>query len=202
MGFDADGRITGMHCRVLGDAGAYAGFGGALAMGPTRMMAQGVYRIPAIRYDVAVAVTNTTPMGAFRGAGRPEAAEFLERMMDLAAAELQIDPVELRRRNLLPAFNDAGTNRHGYDLRHRRLPEGPRRGRASRPATRTCEPSRPDGGRPETGGSSASACPSTSRSPPAGAARSSGRSRSTETARPPSGWAPRRTGRATPPPSP
>jgi carbon-monoxide dehydrogenase large subunit len=107
MGFDADGRITGMHCRVLGDAGAYAGFGGALAMGPTRMMAQGVYRIPAIRYDVAVAVTNTTPMGAFRGAGRPEAAEFLERMMDLAAAELQIDPVELRRRNLLPAFNDA-----------------------------------------------------------------------------------------------
>ena len=71
LGFDTEGRITGMHCRVLGDAGAYAGFGGALAMGPTRMMAQGVYRIPHIRYDVAVAVTNTTPMGAFRGrAGR------------------------------------------------------------------------------------------------------------------------------------
>jgi carbon-monoxide dehydrogenase large subunit len=104
LGFDPDGRITGMHCRVLGDGGAYAGFGGALAMGPTRAMAQGVYRIPRIRYDAAVAVTNTTPMGAFRGAGRPEAAEFLERMMDLAAAELSIDPVELRRRNLLPAF--------------------------------------------------------------------------------------------------
>jgi carbon-monoxide dehydrogenase large subunit len=104
LGFDAVGRITGMHCRVLGDGGAYAGFGGALAMGPTRAMAQGVYRIPRIRYDAAVAVTNTTPMGAFRGAGRPEAAEFLERMMDLAAAELSIDPVELRRRNLLPAF--------------------------------------------------------------------------------------------------
>ncbi len=106
MGFDANARITGMHCRVLSDAGAYAGFGGALAIGPTRMMAQGVYRIPSIRYDVAVAVTNTTPMGAFRGAGRPEAAEFLERMMDLAAAELQIDPVELRRRNLLSAFTE------------------------------------------------------------------------------------------------
>jgi carbon-monoxide dehydrogenase large subunit len=104
MGFDADGRITGMHCRVLGDAGAYAGFGGALAIGPTRTMAQGVYRIPVLRYDVAVAVTNTTPMGAFRGAGRPEATEFLERMMDLAADELGVDPVELRRRNLLPAF--------------------------------------------------------------------------------------------------
>ena len=106
LGFDTEGRITGMHCRVLGDAGAYAGFGGALAMGPTRMMAQGVYRIPHIRYDVAVAVTNTTPMGAFRGAGRPEAAEFLERMMDLAAADLDIDPVELRRRNLLPTFTE------------------------------------------------------------------------------------------------
>jgi carbon-monoxide dehydrogenase large subunit len=106
MGFDGEGRITGMHCRVLADAGAYAGFGGALAIGPTRMMAQGVYAIPAIRYDVAVVVTNTTPMGAFRGAGRPEAAEFLERMMDLAASELGIDPVELRRRNLLPAFSE------------------------------------------------------------------------------------------------
>jgi aerobic carbon-monoxide dehydrogenase large subunit len=104
MGFDADGHISGMRCRVLADSGAYASFGGALAMGPTRMMAQGVYRIPAIRYDVAVAMTNTTPMGAFRGAGRPEAAEFLERMMDLAAGELGVDPVELRRRNLLPAF--------------------------------------------------------------------------------------------------
>ncbi|HLX52175.1 MAG TPA: xanthine dehydrogenase family protein molybdopterin-binding subunit [Streptosporangiaceae bacterium] len=104
MGFDTGGHLTGMHCRILGDAGAYAGFGGALATGPTRMMAQGVYQIPAIRYDAAVAVTNTTPMGAFRGAGRPEAAEFLERMMDIAACQLGIDPVELRRRNLRPAF--------------------------------------------------------------------------------------------------
>ena len=104
MGFDADARITGMHCRIIADAGAYAGFGGALALGPTRMMAQGVYRIPAIRYDVASVMTNTTPMGAFRGAGRPEAAEFLERVMDIAADELDIDPVELRRRNLLDPF--------------------------------------------------------------------------------------------------
>ena len=107
LGFDGDGHITGMHCRVLADAGAYAGFGGALALGPTRMMAQGVYNIPAIRFDAAVAITNTTPMGAFRGAGRPEAAEFLERMMDFASVELGIDPVELRRRNLLPAFAES-----------------------------------------------------------------------------------------------
>jgi carbon-monoxide dehydrogenase large subunit len=102
MGFARDGAITGMHARVIGDAGAYGGFGGGLSMGPTKNMAQGVYRIPAIAYDVAVAVTNTTPMGAFRGAGRPEAAAFLERIMDIAADELDIDPVELRRRNLLP----------------------------------------------------------------------------------------------------
>ncbi len=117
MGFDEEGHISGMVCRVLADAGAYAGFGGALALGPTRMMAQGVYAIPAIRYDVAVAVTNTTPMGAFRGAGRPEAAEMLERMMDIAAGELGIDPVDLRRRNLLPAFSEPFTTVMGttYD---------------------------------------------------------------------------------------
>src|SRR5204863_209419 len=82
-------------------AGAYAGFGGALAMGPTRMMAQGVYRIPTISYEAAVALTNTTPVGAFRGAGRPEAAAMLERMMDLAARELAVDPAEIRRRNFI-----------------------------------------------------------------------------------------------------
>ena len=65
-------------------------------------MAQGPYRIPRIGYDVATVVTNTTPMGAFRGAGRPEAAAFLERIIDMAADELGLDPVEIRRRNFLP----------------------------------------------------------------------------------------------------
>lgn len=117
MGFDGDGHITGMHCRILGDAGAYAGFGGALALGPTRMMAQGVYEIPVIRYDAAAVLTNTTPIGAFRGAGRPEAAEMLERMMDIAADELGMEPVELRRRNLRPPFNSPVTTVMGttYD---------------------------------------------------------------------------------------
>ncbi|MFM7534521.1 MAG: xanthine dehydrogenase family protein molybdopterin-binding subunit [Acidimicrobiales bacterium] len=101
MGFRRDGRIAGMRCRVVGDAGAYGGFGGGLAMGPTKNMAQGVYDIPAIGYDVAVALTNTTPVGAFRGAGRPEAAAFLERIIDMGADELGIDPVEIRRLNLL-----------------------------------------------------------------------------------------------------
>lgn len=117
MGFDDDAKITGMRARVVGDAGAYAGFGGALALGPTRMMAQGVYRIPAVAYDVAAALTNTTPMGAFRGAGRPEAAAFLERVMDLAADELGVDPVDLRRRNLIDGDAFPYTTRMGttYD---------------------------------------------------------------------------------------
>jgi carbon-monoxide dehydrogenase large subunit len=101
LGLTHDGRITGLHCRVVGDAGAYAGFGGAMAGGSTRYMAQGVYRMPRLAFDAVAVVTNTAPMGALRGAGRPEAAALLERMMDIAADELGIDPVEIRRRNLI-----------------------------------------------------------------------------------------------------
>ncbi|HEV2362371.1 MAG TPA: xanthine dehydrogenase family protein molybdopterin-binding subunit [Acidimicrobiales bacterium] len=101
MGVTAAGDIIGLRCRIIGDSGAYAGFGGGLPLSMTRMMAQGTYRIPHVRYDVIVALTNTTPMGAFRGAGRPEAAAMIERIVDIAAAELGIDPVEMRMRNLI-----------------------------------------------------------------------------------------------------
>lgn len=101
MGLKRDGTITGLRVRLIGDAGAYAGFGGALAIGPSYMMAQGVYRIPKLGFDVAAALTNTTPTGAYRGAGRPEAAALLERIIDMAADELDIDPAEIRRRNFL-----------------------------------------------------------------------------------------------------
>jgi carbon-monoxide dehydrogenase large subunit len=101
LGLTRAGRITGMRARVVADAGAYAGFGGGLALGPTYVMSQGVYAIPKLGFDAAVALTNTTPVGAFRGAGRPEATAYLERMMDLAADELGLDPVEIRRRNFL-----------------------------------------------------------------------------------------------------
>jgi aerobic carbon-monoxide dehydrogenase large subunit len=101
MGFTRAGKITGLRARIVGDAGAYAGFGGNLVVGPTAAMAQGVYDIPKIAIDAAVALTTTTPVGAFRGAGRPEATCMLERIMDLAADELAIDPADLRRANLL-----------------------------------------------------------------------------------------------------
>ncbi len=103
LGLKRDGTFTGLRCRMIGDGGAYGGFGGGLVLGPTRTMAQGVYRIPKIAYSAVAAFTNTSPVGAFRGAGRPEAAAFLERVIDMAADELDIDPVEIRRRNLLSA---------------------------------------------------------------------------------------------------
>jgi carbon-monoxide dehydrogenase large subunit len=101
LGLKRDGTITGLRCRIISDSGAYAGFGGGLAIGPGYMMAQGVYRVPALGFDVAAVLTNTSPMGAFRGAGRPEAASLLERIIDIAAVELDIDPTEIRRRNLI-----------------------------------------------------------------------------------------------------
>ena len=65
-------------------------------------MGSGVYRIPRIAFRSMAVVTNTTPTGPYRGAGRPEAAALLERAMDLLAAELDLDPAELRRRNFIP----------------------------------------------------------------------------------------------------
>ena len=101
LGLTSEGRIVGLRLRVLGECGAYAGFGGALAVGPTYRMAQGVYDIPELRSDGVGVMTNTAPVGAFRGAGRPEAAACIERMMDVAAAELGLAPEEIRRRNFI-----------------------------------------------------------------------------------------------------
>jgi aerobic carbon-monoxide dehydrogenase large subunit len=100
LGCRRDGTFTGLRVRLVGDGGAYPGIGALLPAG-TKRMSHGTYRFPAIQFDVAVAVTNTTPMGAYRGAGRPEATALLERLVDHAAHELSIDPIELRRRNLL-----------------------------------------------------------------------------------------------------
>ncbi|MCB0894033.1 MAG: xanthine dehydrogenase family protein molybdopterin-binding subunit [Nocardioidaceae bacterium] len=102
MGLDGTGRILGVRLRLVGDCGAYGGFGGSFVLGGTYLMSQGVYEVPAIRYAAIAALTNTTPMGAFRGAGRPEAAALVERLIDVAADELGLAPEEIRRRNLVP----------------------------------------------------------------------------------------------------
>ncbi|MDN5743676.1 MAG: xanthine dehydrogenase family protein molybdopterin-binding subunit [Nocardioidaceae bacterium] len=103
LGLSTQGTITGLRLRMIGECGAYAGFGGGFATGSTYLMSQGPYEIPALRYDGIAVMTNTAPTGAFRGAGRPEAAACLERVLDVAAAEVGLTPEEIRRRNLIAA---------------------------------------------------------------------------------------------------
>jgi len=100
LGCRNDGTFTGLRVRLVGDAGAYPGIGAYLPAG-TRRMSNGTYAFSGIQFDIAVATTNTTPTGAYRGAGRPEATALLERAVDQAALTLGIDPIEIRRRNLL-----------------------------------------------------------------------------------------------------
>jgi carbon-monoxide dehydrogenase large subunit len=100
LGLKRDGTFTGLRGRIVCDGGAYPGVGAFLPY-LTRSMSQGVYRIPKIEMNSKSAITNTTPIAAYRGAGRPEAAALLERIVDMAAAELSRDPVDLRKQNFL-----------------------------------------------------------------------------------------------------
>jgi carbon-monoxide dehydrogenase large subunit len=97
-----DGRITGLRALLVADGGAYPGEATAMPSS-TRYMASGVYRIPRIEVAWRCVATNTAPVAAYRGAGRPEATAMVERAVDLLAARLRLDPAELRRRNLIPA---------------------------------------------------------------------------------------------------
>jgi carbon-monoxide dehydrogenase large subunit len=99
LGATRDGTLVGLRAQLLADMGAYPI--GAFMPGTTQEMLSGVYRIPRIVSSGRSVVTNTTPVAPYRGAGRPEATALLERAMDLLAAELEIDPVDLRRKNLI-----------------------------------------------------------------------------------------------------
>ncbi len=200
LGCRDDGTFTGLRVRLVGDGGAYPGVGAFLPAG-TKRMSNGTYRFPAIQFDVVVAVTNTTPMGAYRGAGRPEATALLERLVDHAALELSIDPIELRRRNLIAddAFPFATLTGLSYDSGRYATPLD---AAAEAVGYDDCGASRRNAGHVATASRSASASPPTSRSPPAAAPTSSPPSRSTTTGRPPSAPARRPTARATRPPSP
>jgi aerobic carbon-monoxide dehydrogenase large subunit len=102
IGGSRDGRVDAFRLEVLADAGAYPALGATLPA-LTRVMAAGVYAIPRVECTTRSVVTNTMSTVAYRGAGRPEATAAVERAMDLFAAEVGIDPVEARRRNLVPA---------------------------------------------------------------------------------------------------
>jgi aerobic carbon-monoxide dehydrogenase large subunit len=100
LGVGADGKIVGLDGSVVAGAGAYPGIGAILPM-LTQMMSVGVYDIPNVRFKTATALTNTTTVGAYRGAGRPEATQLIERVLDVAAAQLGMDPADIRRVNFL-----------------------------------------------------------------------------------------------------
>ena len=98
------GKVTDYQMHVLQDSGAWVDVGAILAPFMTRPMASGVYDIPNIEVRTTSIATNTTPVVAYRGAGRPEATAAIERAMDMFAAEIGKDPAEVRRINLIPKF--------------------------------------------------------------------------------------------------
>ena len=100
MGFTSDGKIVGLDCDCVANAGAYPALGAILTTF-TQTMIQGVYTIPKVRFIADSVVTNTTTTGAYRGAGRPEATQMLERIMDMAADQLGMDAAEIRRKNFI-----------------------------------------------------------------------------------------------------
>jgi carbon-monoxide dehydrogenase large subunit len=100
LGATRDGKLVGLDLEIVADCGAHAGLGAALP-GFTMLLSSGVYDIPKIRVRTRSALTNTTIVSAYRGAGRPEAIAMIERAMDMLAAELGLDPAELRRRNFI-----------------------------------------------------------------------------------------------------
>lgn len=102
IGGRRDGTVVAYQLQVLQDAGAYPGFGAFLPH-MTRIMLTGVYDIERAEFASTSVVTSTTPTVAYRGAGRPEAAAALERAMDLFAAAIDMDPAEVRRRNMVAA---------------------------------------------------------------------------------------------------
>jgi len=116
VGGTRDGKLLAYRLDILQDSGAYPAIGAILPF-LTRMMAPGTYAIERIESSARSVVTNTTPVGAYRGAGRPEAAAAIERAIDLFAAEIGMDPAEVRRRNLLPIFTEPHDNGQGatYD---------------------------------------------------------------------------------------
>lgn len=102
VGVDADGRLRALRLVVTQNLGAYPDPTGLGLPVLTTWMAAGCYRIPKVATSFRGVVTNTTPVAAYRGAGRPEAAYSIERVIDLVAAELGLDPAEVRRRNFIP----------------------------------------------------------------------------------------------------
>ncbi len=105
IGGSRDGTVQAYRLEILQDAGGYPRIGAVLPF-LTILMTPGPYALGKAEAVARTVVTNTTPVGAYRGAGRPEATAAIERAMDLFAAEIGMDPADVRRRNLLPPFTE------------------------------------------------------------------------------------------------
>lgn len=103
LALDAEGRFLGLRVETIANLGGYLSAAGPFipTMAGCRMLT-GLYRMPAVHVSVRGAYTNTQPVDAYRGAGRPEAAYLVERLVDAAAREIGVPPWELRRRNFVP----------------------------------------------------------------------------------------------------
>ena len=113
MGFDNEGKIVALRVKTFANLGAYLStFGSCVPTYLHGTLLQGLYTTPKINVDVTAVFTNTTAVDAYRGAGRPEATYLLERLIDLAAHEMNMDPAELRFKNFIPPFD--GVNQPGY----------------------------------------------------------------------------------------
>ena len=113
MGFDPKGNIVGLRVKTYANLGAYLStFAPCVPTWLHGTLLQGLYTTPKINVDVSGVFTHTTPVDAYRGAGRPEATYLLERLIDTAALEMGRDPAELRLQNFIPPFD--GVNEPGY----------------------------------------------------------------------------------------
>src|SRR6202007_1250543 len=103
MAFDADRKIVGLRVKTIANLGAYMStFSSSVPTYLYATLLSGQYAIPAIHVEVDAVYTNTAPVDAYRGAGRPEATYVVERIVETAAHEMKLDPAELRRRNFVP----------------------------------------------------------------------------------------------------
>ena len=171
LALDRDGEILALADDFLIDAGAYLPRGAVVA-NVTATHLVGLYRVPVFRCRGRVVVTHKVPCAPYRGAGRPQAVFVVERLIDIAARELGLDPVELRRRNLIRADEMPYQREHALPRRHA---DGPRLRRLPALLETALErggyadlPRAPAGGATRRGGGSASASPPTTRRPAIG----------------------------------
>ncbi len=102
VAYNDDGRVLALRGRLIAEVGAYPSYLGAAIATFTPLMVPGCYRVRALALELVNVYTNTMATDAYRGAGRPEAAFLIEKVMDRVARELRLDPVEVRRRNFIP----------------------------------------------------------------------------------------------------